>query len=247
MCRGGRHPARLPGVRGRHVHGEAGTDRRGGLAEGGVVTRDELEAEFLRMAAAGELDKIQRMLRSRRDRVPREVVKDIVQEACLEVIRRQQAGGVITNVAGLIVTIGGRMLEKAWQKMLAGYEVDAAFARREREIGEWRHDEQRQAGIDRAVDYVFKAVANWPADNHRRTLLMIIEAAAEGVQLEARDLDERLGCARGTGRVWRDRAFDRLRAQLEREGVSWEEVTDLLPDTSGDDPGEGDDAEEEQT
>jgi hypothetical protein len=198
------------------------------------VTREELEAEFVRLSAVGELDKIQRTLRSRRDQVPREVVKEIVQEACLEVIRRQQAGGKITNVAGLVMTISGRMLERAWQKMLAGFQVDAAFARRERDAGEWRHDEEWQARIERAVEYVFKAVASWPADNHRRTLMTIIDAAVEGVQLEARDLDRLLGCAPGTGRVWRDRAYDRLRAQLERDGVTWEQVTGLLPGTDDD-------------
>jgi hypothetical protein len=203
------------------------------------VTAEELEAEFVRLSAAGELDKIQRTLRQRRDRVPREVVKEIVQEACLEVVRRQQTGGRITNVAGLVQTISRRMLEKAWQEMLAGFEVDAAFARREREGGDWRHDEEWQARIERAVEYVFKAVANWPADNHRRTLMTIIDAAVDGVQIEARDLDQLLGCAPGTGRVWRDRAYDRLKAQLEREGVSWEQVTGLLPESDD----EGDDDE----
>jgi len=131
------------------------------------------------------------------------------------------------------------LLERAWQKMLDGSEVDAAFARREREGGDWRHDEEWQARIERAVEYVFKAVANWPADNHRRTLLTIIDAAVEGVQLEPQDLDRLLGCARGTGRVWRARAYDRLKAQLERDGVSWEQVTGLLPESDEEDD-EGD-------
>lgn len=193
------------------------------------MTPDELEAEFVRLAAVGELDKIQRILRSRRDKVPREVVREIVQEACLEVVRRQQAGGRITNVAGLLMTIAGRLLEKAWQQMQDGFEVDAAFARREREGGDWRHDDEWQTRIERATEYIYRVVANWPADNLRRTLLTIIDAAAEGMQLEPRDLDAQLGCARGTGRVWRDRALDRLRVQLERDGISWEEVTGPLP------------------
>lgn len=197
------------------------------------MTPQELEAEFVRLTAAGELDKIQRILRSRRDQVPREVVREIVQEACLEVVRRQQVGGRITNVAGLIMTISGRLLEKAWQQMVDGFEVDAAFARRQREGSDWSHDDEWQTKIDRAIDYVFKAVANWPNDSLRKTLLVIIEAAAEGEQLEARDLDQILGCARGTGRVWRDRAFDRLRVQFEKDGISWEEVTGALPGLGG--------------
>jgi hypothetical protein len=215
------------------------------------VTHEELEAEFIRLTETGEFDKILRILRSRRDRVPREVAAEIVQEACFEVIRRQQDGGRITNVAGLVMTIAGRKLEKAWQQMVAGFEVDAAFARREHEVGEWRHDEEWQARVDRAVDYVFKAVANWPNDNYRRTLLTIIDAAIEGVQLEARDLDNLLGCARGTGRVWRDRAYDRLRAQLEKDGISWELITDLLPENDeeeddGDVLDQDDDTDEEE-
>jgi DNA-directed RNA polymerase specialized sigma24 family protein len=204
------------------------------------VTAEELEAEFVRLAADGELDKIQRYLRSRRDKVPRGVVREIVQEACLEVVRRQQAGGKITNVAGLVMTISARRLEEAWQKMLDGFEIDAAFARRQQEGGDWRHDEEWQARIERATEYVFKIVASWPADNLRRTLMVIIDAAVEGEQLEARDLDQLLGCARGTGRVWRDRALDRLRAQLEKDGISWDEITGPLPGMEEDDEDGGD-------
>lgn len=199
------------------------------------MTPDELEAEFVRLTKERELDKIQRILRSRRDRVPRDVVAEIVQEACLEVVRRQQAGGRITNVAGLVMTIAGRMLEKAWVKMMDGVEVDAAFARRQREVGEWRHDDKWQAMIERATEYVFKVAASWPADNLKRALMTIIDAAAEGVQLEPRDLDELLGCARGTSAVWRRRAYDRLRAQLEEDGLSWEEISGPLPGLAEDD------------
>jgi len=202
------------------------------------VTPEELEAEFVRLTEIGELDKIQRVLRARRDKVPREVVREIVQEACLEVVRRQQVGGRITNVAGLVMTIAGRLLDKAWQQMLDGFEVDAAFARRQREGG-WRHNEEWQARVERAVEYVFKVVAGWPADNLRRTLMVIIDAAVEGVQLEARDLDAVLGCARGTGRIWRDRAYDRLRAQMEKDGMSWEEITGLLPEVDEHDQDDG--------
>ena len=221
------------------------------MAQGGTLTPEELEAEFIRLTEAGELDKIQRVLRSRRDKVPREAVRDVVQEACLEVVRRQQAGGKITNAAGLIMTIAGRMLEQVWQQMVDGFEVDAILARRQREGGEWRHDDERQAQIARAIDYVFKVVANWPADNLRRTLLTIIDAAAQGEQLEPRDLDKLLGCARGTSWVWRNRAFDRLRVQLEKDGISWEEVTGLLPEADededdGDVLGMDDHAEEEE-
>jgi hypothetical protein len=152
---------------------------------GEAVTRGE--PEFIRLAEEGELDKIRRILRARRDQVPPDVVNEVVQEACLEVIDRQQAGGRITNVAGLIMTIAGRHLEKTWQRMLEGLEVDAAFARRQLEGGDCRHDDEWQAQIERATEYIFKVVAGWPADNVRRTLLTLIEAAAEGMQLEPRD------------------------------------------------------------
>lgn len=197
------------------------------------MTRDELEAEFLRLAGIGELDKIQRILRSRRDGVPREVVREVVQEACLAVVQRQQDGGRITNVAGLIMTIADRLLTDTWDEMMKGYEVDAAFVRRQRGVGDWRHDEQWQARIERGVEYVFKAVANWPADNHRRTMMAMIDAATDGVQLRPTDLDHILGCAPGTGRVWRDRAFDRLRVQIEKDGMSWDDITQLLPGFGG--------------
>lgn len=213
------------------------------------MTGDELEAEFIRLTETGEMDKIHRILRSRRDQVPREVVREILQEACLEVIARQQAGGLITNVAGLLVTIGRRLVDKAWQKMQEGHEVDASFAHREREGGAWQHDDAWHAAVERATEYVFKAVANWPVDNHRRTLLLIIDAATNGMQLRPRDLDIALGCASGTGRMWRDRAYDRLRAQLEADGLSWEEISGLLPgteDTDHDDDETEPDADEEE-
>jgi hypothetical protein len=31
----------------------------------------------------------------------------------------------MTNVAGLVMTISGRLLEKTWQQMVEGFEVDA--------------------------------------------------------------------------------------------------------------------------
>lgn len=192
------------------------------------MTPEELELEFVTLAQSGELDKIQMYLRARRDKVPREVVREIVQEACLEVVRRQQDGGRITNVAGLITTIARRQQDKVWKEMLEGAEIDSALARREAEGGEWCHDDQWQAKVERATEYIFKVVAGWPTDNLRRTLLTIIDAAAQGVQLESRDLDRVLECAHGTGRVWRDRAFDRLRVQLEKDGISWDEVTGAL-------------------
>jgi hypothetical protein len=213
------------------------------------VTPDELEAEFIRLSQTGELDKIQRILRSRRVKVPRDVTREIVQEAGLEVVRRQRAGGKITNVAGLVMTIATRMLEKAWEQLRDGLEVEAEFARRERAGGQWQHDDAWQARIERAVEYVFKAVANWPADNLRRTLMTIIDAAVEGVQLEPHDLDELFGCARGTSAVWRRRAYDRLRVQFERDGISWEEATGLLLELDDDDGDarERDDIDEEES
>ncbi|RFU21037.1 hypothetical protein [Geodermatophilus marinus] len=216
------------------------------------MTPEELEAEFLRLTATGEMDKILRMLRARRDQLPREVVREILQEACLEVVKRQQAGGRITNVAGLLVTIGRRLVDKAWQQVGEGREVDEAFARRERETGAWQHDDAWHAAVERAMEYVFKAVANWPVDNHRRTLLLIIEAAGNGMQLTPRDLDANLGCAKGTGRVWRDRAYERLRAQIEADGMSWEAIADLLPGSQDTDLADhhhtepDDDADEEE-
>jgi len=202
------------------------------------VTPEELDAEFVRLTQTGELDKIQMYLRARRDKIPREVVHEILQEACYEVIRRQQDGGAITNVAGLLTTIARRRLDKVWADMLEGAEVEAAFARRQAEVGDWRHDDEWQVRIERATEYIFKVVAGWPASNLRHTLLTIIDAAAQGVQLEARDLDRILECAPGTGRVWRDRAFARLRVQLEKDGISWEEVTGGLPGLDEDDADE---------
>ena len=204
------------------------------------MTPEALEVEFVRLTEVGELDKIQRVLRSRRDKVPHEVKREIVQEACLEVVRRQQTGGRITNVAGLVMTIAGRLHEKTWREMLDGFEVDAAFARRQRDGGVWSHDDEWHARIERAVEYIHKIVAGWPADNHRRTLMVMIDAAVAGEQLEARDLDAVLGCARGTGRVWRNRALDRLRAQLEKNGMSWDDISRLIPDIDEDDEHDSD-------
>jgi DNA-directed RNA polymerase specialized sigma24 family protein len=203
------------------------------------VTAEDLEAEFVRLAGVGELDKIHAYLCSRREKVPRDAVREIVQDACLEVVRRHQDGGRITNVAGLVTTIARRQLDKTWQQIVDGLEIDAALARRQIECGEWRHDDDWHARIERAIGYVSRIVASWPADNLRRTLMVIIDAARQGMQLEARDLDQILGCARGTGRVWRDRAMDRLRAQLEKDGISWEEIVGPLPDIEGYDADEG--------
>jgi hypothetical protein len=88
-------------------------------------------------------------------------------------------------------------------------------------------------------------VEAWPDNNHRRTLLLIFEAAADGIQLEPRDLDAQLGCARGTARVWRARALDRLKVQMENDGISWESFAELMPDVDETDDVEDFETEEE--
>lgn len=195
----------------------------------GRVTDQELEAAFTALFESGEADKIMTRLMYKFSGLPRADVRDMFQEACLEVVRRQRAGRDTSKVAGLVQTIARNKL------------VDLAVARSHLKEGPgdfdqlplqsgWRHDEDYQAKIERATKYIRDIVESWPVDNHRRTMLLILDAAVDGLLLQPKEMDEVLGCARGTSGVWKERALDRLRAQLATEGLlTWTELLELLP------------------
>jgi len=207
------------------------------------VDAEELEAAFVMLfdGKQSAADRILVCLRSQFADLPREDVADFFQEACVEVVARQRAGKDTSNVPGLVTTIARNKLQdarKARYAAEAGHELLVIQAQLS-----WQHDDERQARIERGTKYVRGLVAAWDSDNHRRTMTLLLDAAVEGMLLTPKEIDERLGCARGTGGVWKQRCFDRLRADLAREGLEWDEVLDVLP-IDDDDPNETDDDEE---
>ena len=209
--------------------------------EEGDMTPEELEREFVKLAEKGEYDKILGQLRAKwSDTIPRDVVLEMLQEACGDVIDRQRRGQAITNVAGLLRTITDRRLYALWKSNDIVNDRDDAFEEIDSETGRWRHSEERHEQVARGVAFVKEALVAWPDNNYRRVLHVIIDAAAEGMQLEPKELGELLGVDRGTARVWRERAYARLAAQFEKQGISWEYVTGLVPAVEAQDDEEDD-------
>lgn len=190
---------------------------------------EELEIAFIKLfdGKPSIADRILGRLRSQFSDVAREDVADIFQEACAEVVARQRAGKDTSNVPGLITTIARNKLQdarKARYAAEAGQELLAIQA----QLG-WQYDDERRARIERGTKFIRDLVATWDSENHRRTMILLLDAAVEGMLLTPKEIDDRLGCARGTGGVWKQRCFDRLRADLAREGLEWDEVLEILP------------------
>lgn len=211
------------------------------------MTDKELDKAFLQLVESGEFDRILRHLRSRWDRVPREVVLEALQDASEEVVKRQQAGGTITNLAGLLTTIARRRLGAIWEEMQREREAREVLVARAGHPGVWGHDEDYAAKIERAAAYIRTLAARIDSENHRRTVLTIIDAAAEGIQLENKDLGEILGCIPNTAGMWKLRGFQRVRVLLETEGVmSWEDIIEMIPLPEDDETDEDNESEDEE-
>lgn len=193
------------------------------------MTPEELEAAFVDLFAGqkSEADRILGRLRGKFADIPREDVADIFRDACAEVVVRQQAGKDTSNVPGLVTTIARNKLQDARRIRYSAQGTEEALATLA--AGGQQHDEERQAKIERGAKYVRDLVSAWDSENHRRTMILLLDAAVEGMLLTPKEIDERLGCARGTGGVWKQRCFDRLRADLEREGIlTWDDLLDAF-------------------
>jgi len=208
------------------------------------VTKEELEREFLRLAETGEVDRILRGLRSRYWRIPRADVVDAYGDAVVEVVRRWKSGQTITNLPGLLTTVARRRL--AVISRLAHEEEDI---RTLLEIGArepWEHNEERQTKIERGVLYIKALLPRLDNDNYRRTLVTILDAAKDGVQLENKELGSILGCAPNTAGMWRLRALQRLLPLLKETGiVSMEDLLEMLPVSDNDEDNEDEELEDE--
>lgn len=208
------------------------------------MTPKELEAAFTQLFDTGEADRILSRLTFKYSGLPRDDVIEMFQEACVEVVQRHRAGKDTSNVAGLVQTIARNKLadtvkSRAGEEFLDMDQLPLG--------GGWRHDDEYRAKIERATEYIRDIVESWDSDNQRRTMLLMLDAAVDGLLLQPKDMDEMLDCARGTSGVWKGRALDRLRGQLAEDGVlTWNELLDLLPidtDIDPDEPNEDDDEE----
>jgi len=212
------------------------------------VTLKALEAAFTRLFDSGEADKIMNRLMYKFSGLPRADVREMFQEACLEVVQRQRAGRDTSNVAGLVQTIARNKLVDLAAARARIKEGPGDFEQLPLQSG-WQHNEDYWAKIERATKYIRDVVESWPVDNHRRTMLLMLDAAVDGLLLQPKEMDEILGCARGTSGVWKERALDRLRTQLAAEGLlTWDELLELLPideEAPADDLFEEEDEDEE--
>lgn len=182
------------------------------------MTKDELDAAFLGLVESGEFDRILRNLRNAWDRVPRETVLDVVQEAATEVVRRHQDGQIFTNLAGLITTIARRNLIKVWEVIQEAEDVQSALKLRAKYPDAWRHDEERAERIERAAGFVRTLLPGLDNENYRLTLSAILDAAQQGKQLMPKDLAEQLDCSPNTASKWMERAPQRLLPVLTEAG-----------------------------
>lgn len=192
------------------------------------MTPEELEAEFVELLEKKELDKVRQAIRHHAAGLPPELADEAFRDACLEVVDRNAKGRDVSNVAGLLVTIGRRRVNKLRDAFEEAKDLDRIVTRRFAEGVTWAHDEVWQAKVDRAVAWVTATAEKWPASNRRRVLMMIVDAVRDGEQLEPRDIAKRIGCPANQAAVWRKRAFDGLRRAAESEGISWDEVTTVV-------------------
>lgn len=194
------------------------------------MTPEELESVFVDLVEKREIDKVRATIRTAAAGLPDGTADDIFQHACLEVVRRNEAGGDLSNIPGLLVTIGRRHAWRLRKDRDEAEELSAALGRGLDESLDWAMDEARQEQIDRAVAWVKEKVEMWPSGNLRRVMMTIIDAAREGVQLQPKDLAARLDCPPKHAGVWRNRAEARLRKAAEDDGVCWESIATPLGD-----------------
>jgi DNA-directed RNA polymerase specialized sigma24 family protein len=220
------------------------TGRGGRVAR--VMTDDELEAAFIEQFGSGNIDKIRYSLAFRYPGVPKEEVDAAVQEACLAVVRRQKNGEDTSNVGGLVRQIARN---KLFDLVAAAQQAqDSQYAVHLRQGPEWGHHEEYEAGVERGIKYVRDIATGWDIDNYRRTILLLLDAAADGVFLMPKEIAEALGCSVSSAAKWREAGYARLRVQLAADSVmTMNELFELLPlaeepdDETDDDEDETDD------
>jgi hypothetical protein len=178
--------------------------------------------------------------------MPRDIVREVYQQACTDVVEMALNDYKITSLAGLITRIAQRYQSEVWIKMAVLDGSDSLDASDVLGPNGWKHDEEHMARVERGAAYVRSIAPRIDSENHRRTLLTIIDAAKEGIQLENKELAEILGCIPNTAGMWKLRAFQRARVLLEEDGVmSWEDITEMLPLPGDEDP-EYDESDEGQ-
>jgi DNA-directed RNA polymerase specialized sigma24 family protein len=188
------------------------------------VTREELEAIFIELLEKKELDRVRKAIRRSAAGLPRDIADDCFQHACMEVVNRREAGQDLSNVAGLLVTIGRRRVAAIRKEVGDAEDANDVLERRIRDGVDWPHDESRQEALARGIAWVRRVVEGWPADNLRRVMMTLLDAAADGEQLQPADVARRLDIPRTHAGTYRDRAVDRVRKAAEDAGVSWETV-----------------------
>jgi DNA-directed RNA polymerase specialized sigma24 family protein len=209
------------------------------------VTPKELEDAFIALFDSGEADKILSRLRAKFSGLPRDDITEMFQEACAEVVNRRNAGLDTSNVAGLVTTIARNKLVDVIRSRES---EDGAYAAQMRLDAGWQHDEDYKAKVERATKYIHDIVESWDIDNYRQIMLLMLEAATDGLLLQPKDIGDRLRWKRGKSSVVKARALDRLRAQLAHDGVlTWNELLDLLPIDTDIDSDELNEDDEEYT
>jgi hypothetical protein len=85
----------------------------------------------------------------------------------------------------------------------------------------------------RALEIVLAIVHDWPTSNVRVVTELVVQAAAEGIQLSDADIAEAmrqmgLELSQNSVRVWRHRGLDRLRTEVAVRGVDLDDLAEEL-------------------
>jgi hypothetical protein len=207
------------------------------------VTDDNVTTTFLKLVESGEFDRILRTLRNQWDRVPRETILDVVQDAAIDVGHRLSDGQAIGNVAALVTTVARRKLIKVWETIQNGKGAVSALELRAKYPAAWQHDEERIVKVKRAANYVRTLIPKVDNEKYRRTLYEMLDAAEQGRQLMPKDLAEKLECSANTASKQMERAPARLLPILKEAGFDTLDALLEIPSQTGDDEHSDDEKE----
>lgn len=207
------------------------------------MTDDNVTTTFLKLVESGEFDRILRTLRNQWDRVPRETILDVVQDAAIDVGHRLSDGQAIGNVAALVTTVARRKLIKVWETIQNGKGAVSALELRAKYPAAWQHDEERIVKVKRAANYVRTLIPKVDNEKYRRTLYEMLDAAEQGRQLMPKDLAEKLECSSNTASKQMERAPARLLPILKEAGFNTLDALLEIPSQTGDDEHSDDEKE----
>lgn len=182
------------------------------------MTEDDLQQAFFVLTEKGEFDRLLSQMRTKWNSIPREEVRQCIQDASEEVVRRAKTGQSVTNFGGLLRTITDRMLGKLWNEMRDARDAQAAMERLAAQGVLWRHDSESIDRIKRAADYVRSLLPKLDNLNWQRTIGAILDATVEGRQAENKDLATVLDAKPDTVGKWKERASARLAEIVRQEG-----------------------------